>query len=155
MLLVESSNTEVSSASEVPQSHGELIFRKSRCCVFARKLISLVKKVVDQFYGCKTRICVRIAITYQITIEFSLKLPKTSFSAVRAHFLTVRKNGPWFFLVRDPNLILVLKSDSHSESASVCPFCNPWPIQLYSDVSWILHFSRFPLKFTKAPLYGL
>ena len=39
--LVKSSNTEVSGASEVPQSHGKLIFRKLSCCVFAQKLISI------------------------------------------------------------------------------------------------------------------
>ena len=46
MHLVESSNTDVSGASEVPQSHGFL--RKSSCCVFARELISLVKIYVDR-----------------------------------------------------------------------------------------------------------
>ena len=43
MRLVESSNTEVSGASEVPQSRGKYFFRKSSCCAFAQKLISLVK----------------------------------------------------------------------------------------------------------------
>ena len=42
MRLVESSNTEVSGASEVPQSRGKLFFfGKPSCCVFARKLISI------------------------------------------------------------------------------------------------------------------
>jgi len=48
MHLVESSNMEVSCASEVPQSRGKLIFRKSSCCVFVQKLISLVKICVDR-----------------------------------------------------------------------------------------------------------
>ena len=47
MRLVESSNTEVSGASEVPQTCSKLIFRKSSCCVFTQKLISLVKYCVD------------------------------------------------------------------------------------------------------------
>ena len=46
MRLAKSSNTKVSGASEVPKFHGELIFRKSGYCVFARKLISLVKNQV-------------------------------------------------------------------------------------------------------------
>ena len=48
MRLVESCHAEVSSTSEVPQSHGKLIFRKSICCVFAQKLFSLVKNRVDR-----------------------------------------------------------------------------------------------------------
>ena len=35
MRLGESSNTDVSDASEVPQSRGKLLFRKSSCCIFA------------------------------------------------------------------------------------------------------------------------
>ena len=41
MRLVESSNTEDSGASEVPQSHGKLFFGKPSCCVFAQKPISI------------------------------------------------------------------------------------------------------------------
>ena len=48
MRLFESSNTEVWGGSEVPQSRGKLFFRKSSCCVFARKSISLVKIRVDR-----------------------------------------------------------------------------------------------------------
>ena len=33
--------------------------------------------------------------------------------------------------MRNPKLVLVLKSGSHSENAIVGPLCNPWPIQLY------------------------
>ena len=39
---------EVSGASEVPQSHGKLLFRKSSCCAFVRKSILLVKIRVDR-----------------------------------------------------------------------------------------------------------
>ena len=45
---VESSSTEVSGVFEVPQSHSKWIFRKSSCCVFAQKLISLAKISVDR-----------------------------------------------------------------------------------------------------------
>ena len=45
--LVESSNTNVSGASEVLLSRGKLILRKSSCCVFAQKVISIVKMCVD------------------------------------------------------------------------------------------------------------
>ena len=50
MRLVKSSNTEVSGASEVPQSHGNnWFFRKSSCCVFfSQKLILLVKIRVNR-----------------------------------------------------------------------------------------------------------
>ena len=41
MRLVESSNTEVSGASEVPQSRGKLFFQKPSCCVFAQKSMSI------------------------------------------------------------------------------------------------------------------
>ena len=41
MRLIKRSNTGVSSASEVPQSCGKLIFRKPICCAFAQKLISI------------------------------------------------------------------------------------------------------------------
>ena len=33
--------------------------------------------------------------------------------------------------MRNPKLVLVLNSDSHSKNASVGPLYNPWPIQLY------------------------
>ena len=42
MRLGKSSNTEVSGASEVPQSRDKLIFRKPSCCISARKLISII-----------------------------------------------------------------------------------------------------------------
>ena len=48
MRLVESSNTEISDASEVPQSRGKLNFRKSSFRVFAQKLILLVRFRVDR-----------------------------------------------------------------------------------------------------------
>ena len=48
MRLVESSNREVSGASEVHQSHGKLIFQKVQLLCFCSKLISLVKVRVDQ-----------------------------------------------------------------------------------------------------------
>ena len=44
-------------------------------------------------------------------------------------FLTFQKKlkmTPDFF-TRKPKLALVLKSDSHSENASISPLCNPWP----------------------------
>ena len=44
MRLVESSSTDVSGASEVPQSRGKLILKKPSCCVFAQKIISIVVK---------------------------------------------------------------------------------------------------------------
>ena len=34
------------------------------------------------------------------------------------------------YLTRHQKLVLVLKSGSHRENASVAPVCNPWPIQL-------------------------
>ena len=41
-------------------------------------------------YARKTRICLHIAIIGEL-LDFLLKLPKTSFLAVRAHLLTFRK----------------------------------------------------------------
>ena len=48
MRLVESSNMEVSGASEVPQYRGKLIFYEVQLLCFCSKLISLVKNCVDQ-----------------------------------------------------------------------------------------------------------
>ena len=49
MRLIESSNVDVSGASEVPQSRGKLIFLEVQLyCVFAQKLISLVKIRVNR-----------------------------------------------------------------------------------------------------------
>ena len=79
-------------------------------------------------YARKTRIRLHIAIIGEPSI-FSLKSPKTSFLAVRAHFLAFPN---LIFWMRNPKLILVLKLDSHSENSSVGPVCNPWPIQLYA-----------------------
>ena len=52
---------------------------------------------------------------YWRIIKFLLKLPKTSFLAVRAHFSTFEKKRPHDFLMRNPKLVLVLQSGSHSE----------------------------------------
>ena len=48
------------------------------------------------------------------------------------------------FLVRNPKLVLVLKSDSHIKNESVGLLCNPWPIQLY--VQAVAH-GRFARSF--------
>ena len=60
--------------------------------------------------------------------------------------------------MRNPKLVLVLKSDSHSENASVCPLCNALPIQLYAkgaelDSPRMLPMAR--LAFSAQFLYSL
>ena len=36
-------------------------------------------------------------------------------------------------IIEEPSMVLVLKSDSHSENVTVGLLCNPWPIQLYQN----------------------
>ena len=85
-------------------------FRKSSCCVFARKSISLLEN---------DRIFAKIAknIVFGRTSSFF-------------YFSKKLKKRPLIFLMRNPKLVLVLNSDSRSENASVGQSCNPWPSQV-------------------------
>ena len=79
------------------------------------------------------------AIKYEIEyiiehgIKYKIEYRTEYFLAICAHCLTLQNNNKKRTLSFSEKLrlVLVLKSESHSKNASVGPFCNPWPIQLY------------------------
>ena len=62
--------------------------------------------------------------------HFLLRSLKKTFFGRTSLILDFLKKQPLIVLMRNQNLVLVLKLDSYSENASIVPLYNPWSIRM-------------------------